>query len=73
MALLIIVSLLGLIPASIASNKGREFWQWWLYGALLFIIALPHSLFLEKGVRCPHCTRWINRAATVCAHCSRDV
>jgi hypothetical protein len=29
--------LLGLIPANIAKEKGREFGLWWLYGAAIFI------------------------------------
>lgn len=40
--------LIGWIPAVIAKLKGRSFWAWWLYGGLLFIIALPHS-FLARS------------------------
>src|ERR1039458_2154649 len=39
---------LGVIPGLIAQSKGRSFAEWWLYGAALFIVALPHSLMLEK-------------------------
>lgn len=39
--------LLGLIPAFIAQRKGRNFFEWWIYGALLFIVALIHSFFLK--------------------------
>ena len=41
--------LLGLIPAVIACKKGRSFVGWWLYGALLFIVALPHALLARTG------------------------
>ena len=44
-----IAILLGLIPAVIAHKKGYLFWLWWLYGAALFIIALPHSLSLKAA------------------------
>lgn len=37
---------LGFIPATIAKNKGYSFGLWWLYGWLLFIIALIHALVL---------------------------
>jgi uncharacterized protein (DUF58 family) len=37
----------GLIPAYIARHKGWPFVAWWIYGALLFIVAFPHSIFLE--------------------------
>ena len=45
---LIISSLLGLIPASIASNKGRSFGTWWFYGTMLFVIALIHALVISS-------------------------
>ena len=37
---------LGLIPAKIASGKGKNFGLWWLYGFLIFIVALIHSILL---------------------------
>lgn len=46
-SLLIGASLLGLIPGAVAHRKGRSFFAWWLYGALLFIVAFPHSLLLK--------------------------
>lgn len=42
---------LGLIPASIASRKGRSFTEWWLFGALLFIVAMPMSLLIPDVPR----------------------
>jgi len=64
----LVVGLLALIPASIASGKGRSFGGWWLYGFGFFIIALIHSLVLKpetygeqpsvRGVpTCPAC-KW---------------
>jgi hypothetical protein len=38
---------LGLVPAAIARKKGRPFLAWWVYGTLLFIIALPHALLMS--------------------------
>ena len=43
----VLAAILGLIPAYIASRKGRNFGQWWLYGFLIFIVALFHSLLLK--------------------------
>lgn len=43
---LVVAAFLGLIPATIAKNKGYSFGLWWLYGWMLFIIAFIHSLFL---------------------------
>ena len=39
---LAVAALLGLIPASIAKNKGYSFGLWWFYGWMLFIIAIIH-------------------------------
>lgn len=43
-------TILGLIPAYIAHRKGRSFGLWWIYGAMLFIIALFHSLMLKPAL-----------------------
>ena len=43
---LLIAACLACIPASIAKKKGRRFGRWWVYGWLLFLIALIHSLCL---------------------------
>jgi hypothetical protein len=40
-------AVLGLIPAAIAREKGRNFFDWWFFGAALFIVALPLALRLE--------------------------
>lgn len=40
-------ALLGLIPAMIAQSKGRSFGVWWFYGAMIFIVALPHALIMS--------------------------
>lgn len=39
-------ALLGLIPANIAKNKGHSFGLWWLYGWMLFIVAIIHVQFI---------------------------
>jgi hypothetical protein len=83
----VIVVLIGLIPAAIAKNKGRSFGAWWLYGSLLFIIALPHALIMgpdreslerrrvsEEGLRkCPYCAELVKSEATICRYCQREL
>jgi hypothetical protein len=36
-----------LIPATIARRKGRNFYDWWFFGAALFLVALPASLLIK--------------------------
>jgi cytochrome c-type biogenesis protein len=41
------LAILGLIPAGIAARKGRNFGDWWLFGAGLFPIALVAALVIK--------------------------
>jgi hypothetical protein len=48
--------LVGLLPATIARRKGRDFLAWWFFGAMMFVLALPAALLLRPvGLgRSPH-------------------
>ena len=48
---LAIAVFIGLMPAAIAQSKGKSFVAWWLYGAALFIVALPHSLLMKADMK----------------------
>ena len=39
--------LVGLVPATIARRKGRDFLAWWFFGAMMFVLALPAALLLR--------------------------
>lgn len=87
MEVLFFAAILGLIPAVIARHKGRSFVGFWIYGTLLFIVALPHALLMKPDTRvvearqleggshrkCPHCAEIIRIEAKVCRFCGRDV
>lgn len=73
--IIIVACLLGIIPGAIAQHKGHSFIGWWLFGAALFILALPMSLFLkdERTAPCEFCKKTIDREASVCPYCQREV
>jgi hypothetical protein len=86
MELFIMPVLLGLIPAYIAKRKGRSFGLWWLYGAAILIIALPHSLLIKpdsaalerrlsaEGMKkCPYCGESIEQDSSICRFCGRSL
>jgi cytochrome c-type biogenesis protein len=42
------LTILGLIPGVIAWRKGRNFFDWWFFGAGLFPVALPMAILLKE-------------------------
>lgn len=77
MEFLIVALLLGIIPATIAAKKGYNFFLWWLFGAALFIVALPVAILIQPNMdnqkKCPACTNWVAKEATRCRHCGTEL
>lgn len=83
-----IIGIIGaFICAGAASSRGRSSFGWFLYGLLLWPLALIHVLVLPKNQAaverrqiasgsaraCPHCAETIKPKAIVCKHCHREV
>ena len=61
MLVLILAVLIGLIPAAIASSKGHNFFLWWLFGAAIWIVALPCALFVQRPGGSPYRAHRVTR------------
>lgn len=86
MEYLLLLAMIGLLPAAIAHSKGRNFFLWWFYGAALFIVAVPHAIIMQRSFhpiimqrsfdgqkRCPQCTEWVSENASRCRHCGSSI
>ena len=75
-------AMLACIPALIAKNKGRDFVFWYLYGFLIFPVALINSLAISPSIegleqqaldngkrKCPFCAEMVKFEAKICKHC----
>lgn len=67
-----------LLPANIAHRKGRSFSLFAIYGILLWIVAIIHSIMMssdkvkadpDKYKSCPYCGETVLKVATKCKHC----
>lgn len=76
---ILLVLLLAIIPAMIASNKGRSFAPWYFYGLAFFLIALIHSLLIKPDEntpgmkKCPQCSSIIPEASKICPACRSEL
>jgi hypothetical protein len=82
MELIFIAMLLGLLPAYIASAKGKNFLLWWFYGTFLFVFAIFHAIAMKPAEEnlifygrryCPHCEKIVDVGATSCEHCGKEI
>lgn len=85
MEILFFAAILGIIVGMIAKNKGRDFFPWWIYGTLLFIVAIVHVILIKPseahaerealasgGKKCPQCAEIVKEQARVCRFCGHE-
>ena len=86
MELLLFWVVLGIVVALIANSKGRNAGGWFIYGLIIWPVALVHILLSSKTaeariqdakaegrVPCPQCAELIKKEARVCPFCRRDL
>ena len=69
----------GAITSAVAKGKGFESVPWFIFGGLLFIVALPMVLILPAQAAgrssaqkaCPYCGEKINSGVLKCPACKR--
>src|ERR1022692_432758 len=73
MGIVIVLVLLGLIPAAVAQSKGHSFFVWWVYGAALFIVALPHALMMKADTQAIEASRLESGDSRKCPFCAEII
>ncbi|GMR04283.1 MAG: hypothetical protein BMS9Abin23_0176 [Thermodesulfobacteriota bacterium] len=65
----------AVIPALIAWHMGRNPLKWWVYGFVLFPVALIHSIVIltsEGRKTCGYCRRKVKMSAAHCPKCGYE-
>lgn len=75
LGLVIFWVIMGIAVSLVANSKGRDPAIWFIYGALIWPIALVHILVSVPGDRkqCPYCAELVKIQAKVCPHCRNDL
>lgn len=87
MELIILWAGMAILVAIIASSKGLGGFGWFIYGLLIWPVALIHVLVAQPNKKhvenqmlaggdmrkCPFCAEMVKSEATVCRYCQRDL
>jgi DNA-directed RNA polymerase subunit RPC12/RpoP len=74
--------IMAVVVSFVANAKGRSAGLWFLYGLVIWPIALIHAIVMSKtvealeqeklgqgNIRCPNCADWVYKEAKTCPHC----
>jgi len=63
---------IGIATGAIAKSNDGSFIKWFIYGALLPVIALPHAILIVRAIgtkKCMYCHKKVKFTATTCPKC----
>lgn len=60
----VLAVILGLIPAFLAHQKGRNFYDWWLFGIVLIFVALPAAFLIKPKDEMPEAASAVGDSPT---------
>lgn len=82
MELFVFWLIMAVVVAFVANSKGKSGGLWFLYGLVIWPIALIHAIVTPKEpeaverqqqsegkMRCPNCADWVYKQAKTCPHC----
>lgn len=69
-----VLAVAAVLPAWIASRKGHSFATYYVFGLILWIVAVPFALIVKDArPKCPDCREVVDPQAVRCPHCQANM
>lgn len=65
----------AVLPAYIASTKGKSFFLWWIYGTVLLPVAFVHAIIIGNfggSKQCRYCRTMVGAHHANCPRCGYE-